>query len=548
MTESAELPADGVAEPADDVAPMPRRALILNVNDAEGARYLVSHILTRAGFDVIEAGSGEDALARIAADAPDLVVLDVRLPDIDGIEVCRRVRETPRERPIKILHTSATYIDHVSKVQSLDNGSDGYLFQPFEPEELVATVRSLLRLNDAEQELIGKTQELRDADRRKDEFLAMLAHELRNPLAAISASLPVIERREPLDDIERHARDVLERQVGHLARLVNDLLDIARVTQGKIELHSENVDLVALLERVADQALDTRLLPRKQTLRKSLPRTEIIVIGDVTRLEQVFANLLDNASKYTQRGGTIELGLTVDSLPEPRVRVRVRDDGIGMTAATLPTIFDLFAQAEVPLARSRGGLGIGLTVVRTLIELHKGEVHARSEGLDRGSEFEVVLPLAPSDELVAQPDSKQLSSATRTLRVLLIEDSADVRETMKDLLELWGHEVLSTAEGTTGVELARAEHPDVALVDIGLPDIDGYEVANRLHQREGAPLLIALTGYGSPEQQARALASGFDYHFTKPINAQVLSKLLSNVARRRSVRPAAQQSRPASNG
>ncbi|HEY3499933.1 MAG TPA: hybrid sensor histidine kinase/response regulator, partial [Polyangiaceae bacterium] len=274
-------------------------ALILNVNDAEGARYLVSHILRRAGFDVIEAGTGEGALARIAADAPDLVVLDVRLPDIDGIEVCRRVRETPRERPIKILHTSATYIDSANRVESLDNGADGYLVQPFEPEELVATVRSLLRLNDAEQELLGKTQELREADRRKDEFLAMLAHELRNPLAAISASLPVLERREPLDDVERHARDVLERQVGHLARLVNDLLDMARVTQGKIELHAENIDLVPLLRRVADQVLDTRFLPRRQTLRFSVPKLQAVVVGDVTRLEQIFSNLLDNASKYT---------------------------------------------------------------------------------------------------------------------------------------------------------------------------------------------------------------------------------------------------------
>jgi two-component system, sensor histidine kinase len=511
------------------------RAVILNVNDTEGTRYMVTLMLKKAGFDVLEAGSGEAALEQIARHHPDLVVLDVKLPGISGLEVCRRVRDAPSGRPIKILHTSATYVAVEAKVQSLENGADGYLMQPFEPEELVATVRSLLRLNHAEQELRGKADQLRESDRRKDEFLAMLAHELRNPLAAITTALPLIERRDPFDDIEQRARRVLHRQVRHLGRLVDDLLDVARVTQGKIELHRETVELDRLLRRVASNAEQTNARPRRQALHVELPATRVVVRGDATRLEQIFTNLLDNASKYTDPGGTVHVSLCVidDGPGQTVARVVVRDEGIGMSGETLPTIFDLFVQADVPISRSRGGLGIGLTLVRTLVQLHGGTVVARSAGIGAGSELQVDLPAVVDVEVPAtaadDEASGPASGATVSQKVLVIEDRPDVQEMLKELIEAWGHEVVCASEGVSGVASALALRPDVAFVDIGLPGIDGYEVARRVRSdpRGKELVLVAITGYGSPEQKTKALAAGFDIHLVKPVDAKQLAAVLA---------------------
>jgi DNA-binding response OmpR family regulator len=510
------------------------RTVILNVNDNEGARYMVTLMLKKAGFEVLEADSGQTALQKVEQRSPDLVVLDIDLPDISGFDVCRRIRARPPASPIKILHTSATYVALESKIQSLENGADGYLMQPFEAEELIATVRSLLRLNDAEQELIGNAERLREADRRKDEFLAMLAHELRNPLSAITASIPLLERRPPMDEVEQRARDVLHRQAAHLERLIDDLLDVARVTQGKIELQSESIELNALLERVTESAEQTRMRPREQTLLVALPEAPVFVRGDAARLEQVFTNLLDNASKYTDKGGSVRVALNVVVGPsDATARVVVRDNGIGMAAKTLPTIFGLFAQGDVPIERSRGGLGIGLTLVRTLVRLHGGSVSARSEGLGEGSEFEVQLPalrevVFSRGRAASDGDGKPVDGARVAKKILIVEDSPDAQQMLKDLLEMWGHEVVCASDGLAGVSTALAASPDLALVDIGLPVLDGYEVARRIRSDpEGKDLvLVALTGYGSPEQKAKALEAGFDVHLAKPVNAKRLASLL----------------------
>ncbi len=303
---------------------------------------------------------------------------------------------------MKVLHTSAVFVATEFKVQSLECGADGYLSHPFEQEELIATVRSLLRLTEVEQELRDQAEELKAANRRTNEFLAMLAHELRNPLAAIVTSLPLLERSTATDTVEKTARELIRRQTTHLRRLVDDLLDAARVTQGKIDLHWEPLDVTELVRRIAANVQQTKLAPRSQALRATVPNTAMYVRGDPMRLEQVLTNLLDNASKYSNSGDVIDLGLTLNRNPAgtSEVQITVRDRGIGMEAHTLPTIFDLFSQADVPLARSRGGLGIGLTLVRTLVELHGGKVRARSDGLGRGSEFEIVLPLLAEDARV----------------------------------------------------------------------------------------------------------------------------------------------------
>ena len=510
--------------------------LVLNVNDNDASRYLVTRMLERGGFTVIEAANGAGALEKVRGKMPRLVVLDIKLPDMTGLEVCQLIKADPKTHGVKVLHTSAVFVATESKVQSLECGADGYLSHPFEQQELIATVRSLLRLTEVEQELRDQAEELKAANRRTNEFLAMLAHELRNPLAAIVTSLPLLERCAPSDSVEKTARELIRRQTSHLRRLVDDLLDAARVTQGKIDLHWEPVDLNELARRIAANVQQTKLGPRNQALRVALPNAQLTVRGDPMRLEQVLTNLLDNASKYSNSGDVIDFSVALgrDAAGAGEARITVRDRGIGMDADTLPTIFDLFSQADVPLARSRGGLGIGLTLVRTLVELHGGKVQACSEGRGRGSEFEIALPLLAEDTRTTSTSGnyRQIEKASRSRRVLIVEDNQDAQDALKCLLELWGHEVMVASDGAAGIQLALAHRPEVALVDLGLPTVDGYEVARQIRAGLGAsaPLMIALTGYGAPEQRAQALSAGFGLHIVKPIDPDRLATLLDEYA------------------
>lgn len=516
-----------------------RVATILNVNENDGARYMSTLMLQKSGFQVVEAKDGASAL-ELARLKPDVVVLDVRLPDISGFEVCRCLKANPETAGIKVLLTSATFVTLDNKVEGIEVGADGYLTQPFEPEELAATVQSLVRLNDAEGRLRVHAEHLVDAGRRKDEFLAMLGHELRNPLAAISASVPLLQQGPPRSPAELRARDVISRQLAHLSRLVDDLLDVSRVTSGNIELRKEPVELVALLTRVATSCREVSVAGRAQTLDLVLPETEIHVFGDTLRLEQVFNNLLENASKYTDHGGTLSLSVSaLSSHDGGSVRVVIRDSGIGIAPAALSTIFGLFSQADVPIDRSRGGLGIGLTLVKKLVELHGGSVFARSQGLGEGSEFEVQLPALTQMQVLqyqrtssSDPEPNPAIDLRRR-RLVLVEDNLDAQQALSDLCSMWGHEVRVASDGSGGVTTILAELPDIALVDIGLPNLNGYEVARavRSDPRATNVFLVALTGYGSPDQKKLALESGFDLHLTKPVDPERLERLLQEVRR-----------------
>ncbi|MGE5523592.1 MAG: response regulator [Rhodospirillaceae bacterium] len=510
-------------------------ARILVVNAAQGARYVITRMLERSGFSVVAAATGAEALSRVASDRPRLVVLDIELPDIDGLEVCRRIKADPDTQHLKVLHTSAVYIATESKVHSLESGADGYLSQPFEQEELVATVRSLLRLTDTEQALRDRADQLDEANRRTHEFLAMLAHELRNPLAAIVASLPLLERRPPADEAEITARDVMRRQSAQLTRLVDDLLDVARVTQGKIDLQQRIVDLTGLVKRVADNARWSKMVPRSQTLEVSVPPCALCVYADEARLEQIVMNLLDNASKYTDHGGRVHLDLQYEESDAAAgtAIISVRDSGIGLAPESLQSIFGLFSQADVPLARSRGGLGVGLTLVRRLVEMHGGEVQAASAGLGQGSTFTVRLPLNEKPRVNAVHSVSPAPSgacASERKRILIVEDNEDAQTVLTMLLELWGHEVDTAKDGPGGIALALRKRPDIALIDLGLPGIDGFEVARRIRAaREGRDIvLVALTGYGSDADRDNALAAGFDMHVVKPIEPDELRELVSH--------------------
>ncbi|WP_338023444.1 response regulator [Archangium primigenium] len=500
---------------------------ILVVNDDPASLYLASRLLQTSGYRVFEAATGLSALAIAERERPDVVVLDVKLPDISGYEVCKRLRAHPETASLAVMHTSATFVTPDKKVRGLDGGADAYLTEPFEGEELLATVRSLLRMRHAEQALRRRAEHLTEADRRKDLFLAMLAHELRNPLAAIGTAAGILERRGPVDPRESRMIAIIQRQTNHLSRLVDDLLDVSRITRGKVELRRARVDLRHVLEQVL---LSFRPVAeaRGLTLTARVPDAPAWVDADTTRLEQVFTNLLDNAAKYTDRGGTLWLDLSPAPNAEhlPGARVSVRDTGIGIRHDVLPTVFELFAQADESLERSRGGLGIGLTLVRNMVELHGGQVEAHSEGPGRGSEFVVWLPLLP-----AAPDEVSSSEGPRRGRhILLVEENEAVSHALRERLETWGHQVEVAADALRGLELAVRRAPEVALVALSRPGEDGYRMAETLRARLGNTIrLVALSAQEAPGDPSRLRQAGFDLHLVRPVTPDELCRLLSEL-------------------
>jgi PAS domain S-box-containing protein len=633
--------------------PSHREPILLNINDNDANRYVVTRMLRAAGFQVLEGGTGAEAL-RLALEArPDLAILDVKLPDLNGIEVCRRLKADARTASMAVLHLSANYVRTENKVEGLESGADGYLTQPVDAAELLATVRSLLRMRRAEEEARGaalqwkttfdslgdgvclldaegrvmranrafmvllgleegevlgrpfdvlmraaagpeaelpascgalltcreeaeaclgsrwfrvaanpvegeegrvvgavrvltditprreledalrqRAADLADADRRKDEFLAMLAHELRNPLAAIVNALHLAESTRP-DGAESKAMRVMVRQSQHMARMVDDLLDVSRFNRGHIELRRAPVDLRQVVQHSVE-ARRKAFEEKELHLEVSLPASESLWLnGDATRLEQVVSNLLDNARKYTEPGGHIFVGVTVERGAHGREAVlRVRDTGIGMSPELMARVFELFVQAQQQLDRSRGGLGIGLTLVRRLVQLHGGEVSVFSEGEGRGSEFVVRLPLG-AEQVVAvpAPEVKRASpEEPASRRVLLVEDNEDTREVLRELLEMWGHEVRVAEDGFKGVQLFPVLRPHVALVDLGLPGMDGFQVARKIRESEGGGdvFLVALTGY-SGEHRTQATEAGFNLHMVKPVKPDELERLLERL-------------------
>lgn len=366
-------------------------------------------------------------------------------------------------------------------------------------------------------------EEIRRADQVKTEFLAMLAHELRNPLSPILTATQVLRARPTVDTSER-AISVIERQAGHLSRLVDDLLDVSRISRGKIELRLEPVALT----RIAEQAVEAAR-PSAEARGHRLEVTThpgLWLQADSARLVQVLTNLLNNAVKYTDPGGEIHLST---SLEEGRVVIRVRDTGIGIAAEDLPYIFDLFAQVDRDLSRSQGGLGIGLTMVRNLVQLHGGTVAATSPGRGKGSLFTIALPLIPNPAEDAHQGGDPVTTSRRQQRkVVVVDDNRDAAETLADLLQIWGHEPHLAHDGEEGMALVLREQPEIAFLDIGLPGLDGYEIARRLRREPSLQglVLVALTGYGQEEDRRKALEAGFDHHHTKPISPDLIRKLL----------------------
>jgi len=393
------------------------------------------------------------------------------------------------------------------------------------------------RLYGALQVEIGERRQaearLEEASRRKDEFLAMLAHELRNPLAPIRNAVELIRLAAPAEAKVRWAADVTDRQLRQLTRLVDELLDVARISQGKVVLQTQCLDLVTLVSQCLDSQRDL-LEKRRQTLAVSLPGMPLNLNGDSTRLAQVINNLLSNAIKYTPEGGSISVNMAHSERSDGEFAVlEVSDNGIGIDAELLPHVFELFEQGKRALDRTQGGLGVGLTLVQRLVQLHGGEVVANSAGPGLGAQFRVTLPCLGVAEPVAADDGDvRLSGAAVARRILVVDDNVDVVETTTMLLSLSGHAVRSAKDGLQALHAAAQFRPQVVLLDIGLPLMDGYEVARRLRQMPemAGALLVALTGYGQQGDRQRGKDAGFDAHMLKPVDPHALARVIEGQA------------------
>jgi signal transduction histidine kinase/CheY-like chemotaxis protein len=406
-------------------------------------------------------------------------------------------------------------------------GNVAVLERPTRSRSLLAAVAAALRAR-------HRQYEAQQAIFHRDQFLAMLGHELRNPLAAISLATEA-ERQKQAASCEpgnRRGSDVISvisRQARHLSRLVDDLLDVARVTTGKVVLHPVVLDINDVLERSLQSLQMSACESQIALVRQPWP-TPLYVRGDAVRLEEVLTNLLSNAIKYSEPRGRVEASVSVEG---QRCVLRVRDSGIGISAILLPRVFDLFTQAEVSLDRSRGGLGIGLTIVKALVELHGGSVSAHSDGIGKGSCFSVWLPLIDASAEPSIPSSRLVSrEQLPPVSVLVVDDNSDLLEMTKELLEGLGCDVSIAHDGPSGLERLREVAPRLAFIDIGLPGLDGYQLAREVRSHDShVPWLVALTGYGQPEDRERALAAGFDRHLTKPVSMAALRQMVEEASR-----------------
>jgi signal transduction histidine kinase len=526
---------------------------ILVVDDNDTNLVAIEAALLPLGRKLVLARSGVEALARLLEQDFALIILDVAMPGMDGFETARLVRSRARNRATPIIFITGLSWQDDAILKGYELGAFDFLMKPIRAEVLRAKATVFIELQQRTQELRDKAEQLREEqarahereltmqrkrfeadalerqvqqmaeiDRRKDEFLAILAHELRNPLQPLQTAVELMANNAEAPVPER-VRNIIARQVTHIGRLVDDLLDVARFQTGKLDLRREPVPFDAVVrEAVADARASVEA--RKHVLSVSGVDDPPMVYGDPMRLVQVLSNLLSNATKYTDPGGKIDVRWGIAS---DQAFVRVTDNGRGIPAALLPRIFDMFVQ-ERTTPDGKGGLGLGLGLVKRLVELHGGTVHASSDGPGKGASFEVRLPLADEATLAKyKPVTAETGPTERKLRAVVCDDAADLRELVADLLRIKGHDVTVVEDGPSAVRVIQSQKPDVALIDIGLPDMDGYEVARTLRQQMKEHVrLIAMTGYGQATDRAAALQAGFDAHIVKPASADKIMRAL----------------------
>ena len=513
-------------------------AKILVVNDDPASLLALTSLLDlwaeEAQYTVIAARSGPQALREVLLHDFAVILLDVNMPGMDGFETAEAIHQRARSADIPIIFVTAFLADE-DRLKAYQRGAADFLFTPVNPQVLRAKVLVFVALATKNEELKRQAHKLsqrssalaatnkrltremaerQEAERKseaKDEFLAMLGHELRNPLSAISSAAALIGLPGAGAEVVGRARQIIDRQSRHLSRIVDDLLDLSRAMSGKIRLTRQPLDLASLVNACVDTFKATG---RGANFTLDLELAAGWVDGDATRLEQIASNLIDNAFKYTPAGGHIWINVAQTAA---EVVLTVRDSGVGIAEELLPHVFDVFVQGAISIDRAQGGLGIGLALVRRLVELHGGSVTASSPGTDAGSTFTVRLPRA--DRVATVLPRVDLNAPAKP-SVLLIEDNDDGREMMATMLDACGYAIRHAPDGLAGVQLAADWLPEVALVDIGLPGIDGYEVARRLRGNADTRhiRLIALTGYGLADDQRRVLEAGFDLHLVKPVD------------------------------
>jgi signal transduction histidine kinase len=512
------------------------RVNILLVDDQPSKLLTYETILGELGETLITARSASEALECLLKNEIAVILIDVCMPDFDGYELSVMIRQHPRFQRTSIIFVSAILMTDLDRLRGYECGAVDYVPVPVVPEILRAKVsvfadlyrktRALERLNAELEERVAErtgaleatTSALKEADRRKDEFLAMLAHELRNPLAPIRTAVQLLKLKELQETQRVRARDVIERQVEYLVCLIDDLLDVSRITRGMITLHREPVLLGAIVARAVETtrpAIDAR----RQEFTVELPDELITVEGDKTRLVQVISNLLHNAAKFTDAGGRIALTVSRDSR---QAIVSVKDSGVGIPSEMMPKVFELFTRAHTKSESGQGGLGIGLALVRRLAEMHDGTVTAYSDGPGLGSEFIVRLPLlktqtaAPREPPIDGPALPALDAR----RILIADDNHDAAESLATLLGMRGHDVRMAHDGEAALAMAKAFKPDVVLLDLGMPKMDGFETARRIRRLTWGKRarLVALTGWGQQQDRRRTTEAGFDAHLVKPVS------------------------------
>lgn len=549
QSDSPDLPFELDAEPQTLAVSHGRDILV--VDDNQTNLIAIEAALAPLGRRLVLAHSGVEALARLLEQDFALIILDVAMPGMDGFETAKLVRSREKNRATPIIFVTGLSWEHDAVLRGYELGAFDFLVKPIRPEVLRAKALVFVQLQERTIELQQKAEELRvaqakaheremiaqrkkfetealelrmqqmaETDRRKDEFLAILSHELRNPLQPLQTAVEVLEH-DPSAPVPDRIRNIIRRQVHHITRLVDDLLDIARFNAGKLELRREQVALDSIIEE-AVEATRTAIEARKHTLELD-GKPGAIVHGDPVRLVQVVVNLISNAAKYTEPSGKIAV---VWGTEGDEAYVRVVDNGRGIAKELLPSIFDMFVQARTT-PDGAGGLGLGLGLARRLVEMHGGTLSAHSSGPDQGSTFEMRIALAHAQTDVAKPRTKT-GPHDRPLRAVVCDDAPDLRELVADLLRLRGHEVTVVEDGPSAVDLILRDKPDVALIDIGLPDMDGYEVARQIRKNlvGNRPRLIAMTGYGQASDRAAAFDAGFDAHIVKPASAEKILRAL----------------------
>ncbi len=565
-----------------------KKVNILLVDDQPARLLSYETILGQLGQNLVSARSGLEALEKLMKEDFALVLLDVSMPGMDGFETAALIHDHPRFEKTPIIFITGVHDTEFDRLKGFKLGAVDYVSIPVVPEILRSKVAVLVELHCQRRELqelnrslaeantrleaahttlqAERTRELqalnrdlqkanvelaesnfalqaeiaertraesalKEADRQKDEFLAILAHELRNPLAPIRNAVQIMSRLEIENSHIRWSRDVIDRQITHLTRLVDDLLDISRITRGTITLTTEPIQVGTILSRAIEASQPT-VHEYKHVLKVDCPDETLMIEGDMTRLVQVLGNLISNAAKYTNIGGHIEVSVLENS---GHVEFRVKDNGIGIAQESLPKLFNLFSRVHSG-DRAPGGLGIGLALSRKLVQMHLGDVLVESAGIGQGSEFIVRLPLLqrdPAESRAAEAHGAGNGHDAPKRLVLIADDNPDALESLGLLLECEGHRVLKAADGGQAYELARTAKPEVAFLDIGMPVLTGYEAASRIRTESWGKqmVLVALSGWGQRDDIQRSMAAGFDSHLVKPASFEALNDVLRRLPR-----------------